>query len=415
MNNKIVIFVCCIISYVISYHRILKSTHKKISIKGSSRLYNSFHDNGNNKDDDYTCVLIVPTGIGASIGGYAGDALPTVRLLSSICDTVITHPNVMNGAMMSWPMSNVLYVEGYALDEFSNDRISLLPITKKGHKVGLLLDKEIEEDLRIRHLHVADAARATLGLDISQCIVTSRDVGVSLRTTETGASWGTIKDTATLIEGGEELVKLGCTAIAVVVRFPEEEEDDSPTAKEMFEAYRKGNGVDAIAGTEALISHVLTKRLMIPVAHAPAFLPMEAEADVSPKAAAEELGYTFLPCVLNYLHRAPKLIKNDDTRIYKNAIKSDDVDAVVVPVTALGGPAVLSFISKGVLIIAVESNKTTMKASYSDLFPDKNINKNNVIYVKSYFEAAGVLAAHKNGILFDSITPNIDSIPFKEL
>ena len=322
----------------------------------------------------------------------------------------------MNGAMMSWPMSNVLYVEGYALDEFSNDRISLLPITKKGHKVGLLLDKEIEEDLRIRHLHVADAARATLGLDISQCIVTSRDVGVSLRTTETGASWGTIKDTATLIEGGEELVKLGCTAIAVVVRFPEEEDDDSPTAKEMFEAYRKGNGVDAIAGTEALISHVLTKRLMIPVAHAPAFLPMEAEADVSPKAAAEELGYTFLPCVLNYLHRAPKLIKNDDKRIYKNAIKSDDVDAVVVPVTALGGPAVLSFLSKGVLIIAVESNKTTMKASYSDLFPDKNnINKNNVIYVKSYFEAAGVLAAHKNGILFDSITPNIDSIPFKEL
>lgn len=29
---------------------------------------------------------------------------------------------------------------------------------------------------------------------------------------------------------------------------------------------------------------------------------------VSPKAAAEELGYTFLPCVLSYLHRAPSLI-----------------------------------------------------------------------------------------------------------
>ena len=29
--------------------------------------------------DPYTAVMIVPTGIGASIGGYAGDALPSAR------------------------------------------------------------------------------------------------------------------------------------------------------------------------------------------------------------------------------------------------------------------------------------------------------------------------------------------------
>lgn len=28
----------------------------------------------------YTAVLVVPTGIGAAIGGYAGDALPVARL-----------------------------------------------------------------------------------------------------------------------------------------------------------------------------------------------------------------------------------------------------------------------------------------------------------------------------------------------
>jgi hypothetical protein len=187
----------------------------------------------------------------------------------------------------------------------------------------------------------------------------------------------------------------------------------------MFELYRQGNGVDAIAGTEALISHVLTKVLMTPVAHAPAFLPMEAEAGVSPKAAAEELGYTFLPCVLNYLHRAPKLIKKEDSIKYNRHICADDVDAVVVPVTALGGPAVLSFISKGKLIIAVESNKTTMKAGEADLFPNRIIDKSkynsNIIHVKSYFEAAGVLAAHKAGILFDSIGPSVETIPIKYL
>lgn len=30
-------------------------------------------------DGSYTAVLIVPTGIGAAIGGYAGDALPVAR------------------------------------------------------------------------------------------------------------------------------------------------------------------------------------------------------------------------------------------------------------------------------------------------------------------------------------------------
>ena len=45
----------------------------------------------------YNAVMIVPTGIGASIGGFAGDALPSAKLLSTVVDTLITHPNVMNG------------------------------------------------------------------------------------------------------------------------------------------------------------------------------------------------------------------------------------------------------------------------------------------------------------------------------
>ena len=43
---------------------------------------------------EYTSVMIVPTGIGAAIGGFAGDALPTARALSSVVDCLITHPNV---------------------------------------------------------------------------------------------------------------------------------------------------------------------------------------------------------------------------------------------------------------------------------------------------------------------------------
>ncbi|KAJ1494664.1 hypothetical protein T484DRAFT_1765081 [Baffinella frigidus] len=59
----------------------------------------------------HTTVLIVPTGVGASIGGFAGDALPVARVLSTVSDTLITHPNVVNGAMLYWPMPNMLYTE----------------------------------------------------------------------------------------------------------------------------------------------------------------------------------------------------------------------------------------------------------------------------------------------------------------
>lgn len=34
---------------------------------------------------------------------------------------------------------------------------------KKCHKIGLILDKGIEESLKLRHIQVADAMRASLG------------------------------------------------------------------------------------------------------------------------------------------------------------------------------------------------------------------------------------------------------------
>jgi len=46
----------------------------------------------------FTAVMIVPTGIGAEIGGHAGDAAPAARLLAAACDTLITHPNVVNAS-----------------------------------------------------------------------------------------------------------------------------------------------------------------------------------------------------------------------------------------------------------------------------------------------------------------------------
>ena len=46
------------------------------------------------------------------------------------------------------------------------------------NKVGLILDAGLEEDLRLRHLQVADATRASLGLPIVECMVTDTPLKV---------------------------------------------------------------------------------------------------------------------------------------------------------------------------------------------------------------------------------------------
>jgi hypothetical protein len=92
--------------------------------------------------------------------------------------------------------------------------------------------------------------------------------------TDGGASWGCVDNTTTLIHAAGKLIEKGCTAIAVVARFPEDE-DISESAAEAFQAYRTGSGVDTIAGAEAIISHIITKEYMVPCAHAPAFASWE--------------------------------------------------------------------------------------------------------------------------------------------
>ena len=115
------------------------------------------------------------------------------------------------------------------------------------------------------------------------------EISISLTS---GASWGNIKNTETLIEGARVLVDKGCDVVAVVVRFPEDEYDAQTTSAEgvssidnstensngiqdgdasnrpkslntssYFDAYRQGKGVDAIAGAEAIISRVISKAL----------------------------------------------------------------------------------------------------------------------------------------------------------
>ncbi|KAB5538100.1 hypothetical protein DKX38_015633 [Salix brachista] len=377
---------------------------------------------------EYTSVMIVPTGVGASIGGFAGDALPVARALSSVVDCLITHPNVLNAAMLYWPMPNVLYVEGYALDRFAQGLWALQPVHQ--NKVGLVLDGGIEEELRIRHLQVADATRASLGLPVLEYIVTDTPLEVEKWVdSKTGQSTGRIKHPGALLRAVETLINRSqVNAVAVVGHFPDDDVEDvddyrqgviffqypngplsynldlkckpaiynniwyysaSPLPSEM-----KSMGIDLLAGVEAVISHLVVREFQIPCAHAPAMLPLLLTKDLCPRSAAEEIGYTFLPCVLTGLSKAPQYLAKDSQSLEKGCLLASDVDSVVLPVNACAGDGALAFARSKrnkPLIITVEENETVL-----DDTPDKlGI---ETVMVANYWEAIGVIAAHKAGI-----------------
>ncbi len=382
----------------------------------------------------YTVVLIVPTGVGAAIGGYAGDAMPVARAIAQICDRLITHPNVLNGAQLYWNLPNALYVEGYGLDKFASKCWGLRPVHQ--NRVGLILDQGIERDLRLRHLQVADAARATLGLNLTDYVVTDAPLNVELRSAASGASWGTIGNPGSLLRAADALIhQARADAIAVVARFPDDLGSDA------LQAYRHGQGVDPLAGAEAVISHLIVRTFQVPCAHAPALMPLPLDPELSPRSAAEELGYTFLPCVLVGLSRAPQFVTRELGRQGAGFVQNTDqpspssplssqlpitnyrlpsatqnftslpgdiwaseVDAVVVPATACGGSALLSLSGQPqTQIIAVEENQTSMQVPPEPLGI-------KAIRVNSYLEALGVLVAHRVGISAEALSPSLLSL-----
>ncbi len=287
-----------------------------------------------------TGAFIVPTGIGASIGGFAGDASVWARRIARCC-RLIVNPNVVNAACFSGITDNMLYVEGYSLDEFFKGNIRLQVSSE--NKIGIIFDKSITAGVLNVHINTLNAAEVVYGLNIIGYEITEEAVGVEFFVDSSGISTGNVENLLTLKKAAEKLILRGAEAIAVVCRFPQDEGDD----------YAKGIGVDPVGGVEAIISHYISKEFLIPCAHAPAFDDIEISTDIVDKrCAAEYITPTFLPCILLGLSRAP-LISN-------TGISVDDVDFLIVPYNSIGCIPVLEMSRRGKKVFAVKENKTIL-------------------------------------------------------
>lgn len=333
----------------------------------------------------FTAAMIVPTGIGARVGGFGGDAMPQMSLLASVCDVLITHPNVANAAMFQKLPDNALYVEGYGLDCFFKGEWALRPV--RGNKVGVVFDSGMDPSLLTLHRNVVNAVRTVYGVGVPGEVLTEAPMAIVCEISPTGASAGTLENPDVLLAACRKLVETGANAIALCLRLPELDVEAD---------YRQGLGVDPIGGIEAILSHWIVSELCLPCAHAPVFdfetSQPEWEEVVDPRAASEYITSSFLPCVLTGLSRAPQFIKPGESRQPWD-IDLSWLDALVVPADALGGVPVLAAVRQDIPVIAVEENTTVMDVPVSAFG-----SLGNFRVVRSYAEAAGLLQAWKLGI-----------------
>lgn len=316
--------------------------------------------------------LIVPTGIGASIGGFAGDANPVAHLLSKVSDYLITHPNVVNGSVLTKIPKNTLVVEGALLDKFFQSEIALRPNVH--NKIAVVLDCDVADEQIEITINCINAARNFYGMDIIKDIFyTKQPIACNL---------SSIGNEVTLLEASQRAIDAGATALALLARIPDPPETD------VSQDYIKGQGYDPIGLIEAKISHLVSKTFMIPSAHAPILDPaFKHEGIVAPRVAAEHLGITYLPSVLNCLNHHAGIVDLHKQRLKADDILVEDLSNLVVPYDSCDGIPMHNAAKHNIDLITVKANTTNLKHTA------KSLNLEHIT-LANYLEVTGYLAAN---------------------
>ncbi len=343
-------------------------------------------------------LSIIPTGIGCNIGGYAGDASPCTNLLAATADYLITNPNAVNASDFIGLSNNVVYTEGSSIDLFCQGKVNLyLPYA---NRIGLIIDKSDDWKLDII-FNVVNAVRAIYGIDIVDYIITSEPIASRCCQNKAGAFVGTIDNPLILLEACKKLIEKGANAIAVTSNV-----QDLPL--ENYAKHFMGEYPNPVGGVEAVISHLITKTFQIPTAHAPLLNVKQLDLVhniVDARGSGEITSVSGLACILVGLKKAPQLRAQPNTRI-ADIININNLLAVVMPASSLGGVPVLYAQKFDIPVIAVRENHTILDITQAKL------QLNNVIQVHSYAEAAGIVLALKQGLNLDTISRPLKTLRY---
>jgi hypothetical protein len=338
----------------------------------------------------FVAVQIIPTGVRCEFGGYAGDAGPVTNLLAAAVDLLVTHPNAVNASDINEMAGNVLYVEGKSLDDFLLGHVGLLNVD--ANKVGTFIDPT-GLDLIDQVLNTLNAARAVKGIDCGLYAVLQQELGVRIEWSAAGCAVGTIDRPEAILEGVELLVANGAQAVGGVSVI------HGVTAA-MFSRHLDGMLPNPSGGVEAIITHLISKAFRLPTAHAPLpyYADLKRKETSNPRAAAEFISTPHYFSVLKGLARAPRLVELAElTQVPMQLLSANNVGAIVVPASCLGGVPALAAEFQGIPLIAVRENTTVLDVT------NAKMQMANVIEVESYLEASGVLLALRQGLSLESL------------
>ncbi len=342
---------------------------------------------------NFNAILLVPTGIGASIGGHAGDATPIARLLGSVCDKLITHPNVVNASDINEMPENTLYLEGSVITRLLMGTIGIAEVYS--NRVLAVIEEHNDVLFSNAAINAVNAAIASYGLDCSGIVKLKSELLLKAEYSTSGTAVGRVENLDKLLEVLTELQdEYDAVAIASIINVP----------REYHSKYFKSQGemVNPWGGAEAIFTHTLSSILNVPTAHSPMLEDqLIANFDpgiVDPRMAAEAISLTFLQSILKGLQRSPKIITDKESMNHHSIYTASDISCLIVPDGVLGLP-ILSALEQGIKVIAVKENKNLMKNDLSEL-PWK---QNQFIQVDNYLEAHGVLSAIKEGLSIESL------------
>lgn len=353
----------------------------------------SFKRRTHENTEKFNVALIVPTGIGCEIGGHAGDATPVVRLLAGACDTLLTHPNVVNASDLNEMPDNTLYVEGSILTRLFMGTVALQPV--RSNRVLVVIDEHQDENISNMTVNAVNAARTAYGLNCPKVVKLHPPVEMTTSYNASGRAAGEVSSLDGLVQVlTEEQGNYDAVALSSVIQVP------FSYHQGYFDS--KGEMINPWGGVEALLTHTISSFFDVPSAHSPMFESAQVAnmtpGIVDPRMAAEAISVTFFQCILKGLHKSPRVVTGHSEMNGKGILTANDLSCLIIPDGCLGLPT-LAALEQGIPVIAVRENKNLMKNDLTSL----PWAVGQLTIVENYWEAAGVMLALKTGVAPETV------------
>lgn len=344
--------------------------------------------------NQFDAVLLVPTGIGAEIGGHSGDAGPVARLVAAACDNLITHPNVVNAADINEYPENALYVEGSVLSRLLMGTVGLQKV--RSNRVMLVVDKHHDKFFHEAAINSASAARAAFGLDCPLVVKMGNNVLMRSLYSSSGRAVGRIEyfeQLCTILK--KHRYQYDAVALSSCIEVPSHFQEDY---------YRQDmeDMVNPWGGVEAMLTHAISLLFDIPSAHSPMMESKEIlnldVGVVDPRKSAEAVSTTYLHSILKGLHKSPRIINNPPMHSNSGLLTVADISCLIIPDACVGLPT-LAALEQGIPVIAVKENRNRMHNKLEEL----PFESGKLFIVNNYLEAVGLMNAIRAGVAPETV------------